>query len=149
MQRRRLSRKKRVISGLCSCDGEQSQHGAFQTELASGRIVPFLERMRAAALPASADRDCGDALRERKVRVGGRAFKARTIAEIAVRVFNGGKERRIRDQSSAGAYADDRHFEFEGFISRFRRGHFLVDSTGKCLTQVAFEARQLDRKSVV
>ena len=84
------------------CDEKQ----AFQAQFASGRFVPFVRCVRAAAFAAATQRNCVDAERKRNVGIGGTAFESRTIAEEAVHVANGFEQRRIIGELSGGARAE-------------------------------------------
>ena len=96
--------------GLCSDldagERERYEQNSLQAEFAALRVVPFAERVRAAALTAAADRNCRNSLRERNIGVGGTAFEARAIAEKAIDVANRFEERRIFGKFSGGPCAE-------------------------------------------
>src|SRR5271156_1975449 len=103
---RKAVRNCRCILRLDSGEGRRDQKQALESDIAVGRLVPFRERVRAAAFSSAADGYGGNPARKRNVGVGGAAFEARAISEKAIHVANGGEERRIVRKLSGRARAE-------------------------------------------
>ena len=69
-------------------------------------VVPFVEGVRTAAFPSSAERHRGNSEGERNVCVGGAELDARAIAQIAVHIANCREQRRIVRQFSGRTRAE-------------------------------------------
>ena len=63
------------VSFFRSCEREQGKQDAFESELASSAVKPFLQRRRC-------QRDCFAAERQRNIGIGGSALHLRRIAEL-------------------------------------------------------------------
>src|SRR5262245_7210827 len=126
--RKRRQRRRTPMSsfGFFSGDAgnaEESEENTLEAELTAGWVVPLLEGMRATAISASSDGDGVDARRKRDIGVGGRALDARLIADSLVGCSQGGEQRRVGFEFTAGAAAEqldlERQLAFGAVARRF------------------------------
>ena len=141
-------------SWLDSCGSKKCKKDALQPELAIGGLEPFAQGMSGVAAASGTGGDGRDALRKGNVGVGGRAFEARTDAEVAVHVANCREQGGVGSDFASGSRPDDAEGRFQrwvvGTISRAagcralaRSGQFLVQARLHGLAQGGLQAVDL------
>src|SRR2546422_7200009 len=99
-------------------DAQKVEQKALQAELTARSVVPLAECMGSPGAPACADGNCLDAKRERDIGVGGRSLAVRAIAQIAIGLAHGSKERRRLRQFPGRAKAQ--HAETSPLLAAVR-----------------------------
>src|SRR4029077_15373825 len=133
----------RFILWLDSGEGKRDEEQALQAHFAAGGVVPLAERVRTATLPSSAERNCGNALRKRNVRVSRTSFQARAVAEEAVHVSDCLDERRIVRNFSRGARAERPEAHLEQIVGGMVRSRLFAQAGLHGIAQRGFHSIQL------
>src|SRR2546422_1540773 len=131
-------------------DAQKVEQKALQAELTARSVVPLAECMGSPGASACADGNCLDAKRERDIGVGGRSLAVRAIAQIAIGLAHGSKERGSLRQFPGRAKAQYAELDLEfavGLTARdsavARGSHLLVHTGLDSLPQRGLEMIQL------
>src|SRR5271170_6333859 len=98
-----ISHKRGALLAFRTRQRDNCEEKTLQTELATGSVVPFIERVRARTFSTPAQSDCRDAQRKRNVRIGRAALEPRAVPKITIYIPNSREQRRVVWKFPCGA----------------------------------------------
>ena len=126
--------------GFEAGERDYGEKKALQAHVATVGVVPFIEGVRAAALPSPAKRHSRNSERERDVCVGRAELDPRAIAEKTIDIANCARSGESSGSLPAGRVPSERMFNLECVAGRLRGGDFVPHARAHCIAQGSFKA---------